>query len=139
MTDKSIRNKKAIVVDDLYDARTIITNFLRSNGYEVSVFKLPEEIDVPIEDYGTIFMDVRFSKPHPELGKISMPYGGLDYILNQINNNKLDPNKTKIIIFSRWDQNRPEIKERLSKIGKFNYMNIQDGLEIIKIKKLLDE
>lgn len=122
------RKERMFVVDDLYSDRTLILQYLEDNGYEVKSFKFPEEVGDQIRDCDVVIMDVQYGRERP--------FAGIDYIIEQIRNGVIDPEKTSIIFKSMWGR-RPEIFERLQKVAKFEWWDCSEGLELTELRKIL--
>ena len=125
MHDKLIKNQKIAVVDDDYTARVLITEFLEDEGYEVISVENPKNIGHHIEDCSVIIMDVRIEFDR---------YAGLDYILEQQKNQKIDPS-TRIIFISNFGYDTQEMRTRLQEVGKYTWLD--KPLEMTELRRIL--
>ena len=128
--------RSALVVDDDHMARKLVTQFLEDEGYDVKDFGLPEDITGEVSSFGLIVMDVRFRRYLPERTE-TLPFGGIDYIVEQIQKKALDAQRTTIVFISRWGRDREGVPERLAKVGPHEWVDISTGLEFTEFMTLL--
>lgn len=122
------QKSRMLVVDDLYAHRTIILQHLEDSGYPVQSFVTPEEVGDKIRECDVVIMDVQYGRERP--------FAGIDYIVEQIRNGVIDPEKTTIIFKSMWGR-RPELVEHLQKVSKFEWWDCSEGLELTELRKIL--
>lgn len=129
-------SSNALVVDDNPITRRIVADFLEDEGYAVRSFNLPEDIDCDPSTFGLVVMDVRFRRYLPDRVETAR-FGGIDYIIEQIQKGSIDPAKTMVIFMTRWSRDVPGIPERLEKVGAFEWIDISTGLELTDLAGLL--
>jgi len=119
---------RALVVDDDHMARKLVSQFLEDEGYEVSDFGLPEDVNAQTSSFALIVMDVRFKRYLPDKTE-TLQFGGIDYVADQIQRGLLDPVRTTIVFISRWGRDREGLQERLAKVQRHYWVDISTGLE----------
>jgi len=129
MEDMQTGKEKILVVDDLYAHRTLIVQYLEDAGYQVNSCVTPEDVGDQILECKVVVMDVHYGRERP--------LAGLDYIVEEIQNGRINPDRTNIIFKSIWGRDRPELAERLQRVGKFEWLDAREGLELTELREIL--
>lgn len=97
------------VVDDDFTARTLISDFLKDEGHEVTVVDSPNKLS-DIQEYDAIVMDVMIG---------SERYAGIDYILRQ--KETIGPS-TQVIFISNFGRGTA-IMSRLKDVDAYRWLD----------------
>lgn len=119
---------KALLVDDFHTHRQLTADFLEDAGYEVKAFGCLEDIRDEVRECEIMIMDVHLGN--------DKPFGGIDYVIEQIQTGVINPFQMTIIFKTMWSRDvLPE--DRLGKIQRYDWWDGSEGLEFTELRTIL--
>jgi DNA-binding response OmpR family regulator len=100
------------VVDDDYTARTLLSEFLEDEGYDVVAIRDPNMLE-SIENCAAIIMDVMIGHDR---------YAGIDYVLEQRDSERIS-DEVQVVFISNFGRDSTEIRNRLQRVGDYAWLD----------------
>lgn len=124
---KNIKAQRVIVIEDDYTAMSVISDFLKDEGYDVHCFDTPKNLKDIVLPTDTIIVDIRI-EPDPS--------AGIDFIISLRKNIPQFVN-SKTIFISNFG--RSSIEDKLQLLEPDSFVWLDKPLEMIDLAEAIEK